>query len=318
MTIKNSFINNVQISNITDSVLLIQQIRPPAYFSCSDGLLILPGNGRNSKAVALDINIEPKYVEALVKEFGPVSDYVNTHGHMDHIAHVHAWESIGATIHSPGNEAEALIRLQGFYNSYNWLEMGSVETVEAFAELNGYHPCKKVNPFEPGTTLQFDELTVETIPFTGHSTGHSGFFLPVEKILHISCLGFDKPNAEANGFGPWYGFRQCSISQYARDIEAAELLFLEKANFLTSSHGYLIEKSDTTPFSYMKHKLDNNRVIVDQALHALDSNLAEDEIVNELLRQDLFFPKAKMKGLMFDIYSFWESWMIRHHINHQV
>lgn len=306
--------DNLQIRYIRDDVLLIQQIKPPAYFSCSDGLLVLPRKARNSTAIALDINIEPIYIEALVKEFGPVSDYVNTHGHMDHIAHVHAWEDFGATIHAPEKEAETLTDLKGFYNCYNWQEMNNPDAIEQFAELNGYQPCKKINAFKPGAVFRFDDLTIETIPFTGHSAGHGGFFLPAERILHISCLGFDKQSPEANGFGPWYGFEQCSITQYIKDIEEAESLFLQKADFLTSSHGYIIEKPDTTPFKYMKRKLEKNQGIVDQALNELDSNLAIDEIVNELLKQDLFFPKAKMKGFLFDIYMFWESWIIRHHI----
>lgn len=314
MTIKHNPKDNLQLSSITNDVLLIHQIKPPAYFSCSDGLLILPRKGRNSTAIALDINIEPIYIEALVKEFGPVSDYVSTHGHMDHIAHVHAWEDFGATIHAPDKEAETLTDLQGFCNSYNWQKMNNPDAIEQFAKLNGYQPCKKVKGFKPGTAFQFGELSIETIPLNGHSAGHTGFFLPAEKVLHISCLGFDKQTPETNGFGPWYGFEQCSISQYARDIKDAESLYLKKADFLTSSHGYIIEKPDATPFTYMKRKLEKNQGIVDQALNELDSNLAVDEIVYELLKQDLFFPKAKMKGFLFDIYSFWESWMIRHHI----
>lgn len=318
MTAKHNPIDNLQISLITNDVLLIHQIKPPAYFSCSDGLLILPRKGRNSTAIALDVNIEPNYVEALVKEYGPVSDYVNTHGHMDHIAHVHAWETASANIYAPEQEAETLTNLQGFYNCYDWQEMNNPDAIEQFAELNGYQPCKKVNAFKPGAVFRFDDLTIETIPFTGHSAGHVGFFLPAERILHISCLGFDKQNPEANGFGPWYGFEQCSIAQYIKDIEDAGSLFLQKADFLTSSHGYVIGKSDNTPFEYMNQKLEKNQWIVDQALNKLGSNLAVEEEVNKLLKQDLFFPKAKMKGFLFDIYTFWESWMIRHHLDQKM
>ena len=39
-----------------------------------------------------------------------------------------------------------------------------------------------------------------------------------------------------------------------------------------------------------------------------------EEKVNELLKKDLFFPKMKMQGFLYDIYCFWELWIIRHHI----
>jgi hypothetical protein len=130
----------------------------------------------------------------------------------------------------------------------------------------------------------------------------------------VSCLGFDQSRPGADGFGPWYGFKQCSISKYLNDIDSAESLFLEKANFLTSSHAYIVKTSDTTPFEYMRNKLNKNQWIVDQELKTLNSHMGLEEKVNELLKRDLFFPKVKMKGFLFEMYSFWELWIIRHHI----
>ena len=314
MKLNHKYFDNLQINKVTDDIILVHQINTPSYFSCSDGLLILPKEGRNSRAIALDINIEPEYIRTINKTFGPVSDYINTHGHMDHIAHVHAWEQLGTTIHAPESEAQCLAGLYQFYLGFDWQEMNDFSLIEQFAELNKYQKCENVIPFEPGDKLKFEDLTLDTIPFAGHSKSHVGFFLPSERILHVSCLGFDQPGPGVDGFGPWYGFKQCSISKYLNDIDYAESLFLEKANFLTSSHGYIVKKTDTTPFRYMRNKLNNNQWIVDQGLKTLDSHMDNEEKVNALLKRDLFFPKMKMKGFLLDIYYFWESWIIRHHI----
>ena len=314
MNINQESIDNLQINKVTDDIVLIHQINVPSHFSCSDGLLILPKQGRNSRTIALDLNIEPEHIKAINKTFGPVSDYVNTHGHMDHIAHVYAWEQLGVTIHAPAPEAKCLTSLNQFYKGFSWQEMNNFSLIEQFAELNKFQTCENVVPFKPGDVLKFEDLIINTIPFTGHSKSHVGFLLPSEKILHVSCLGFDQPRPGVNGFGPWYGFEHCSISKYFHDIDHAESLFLKKADYLTSSHAYIVKKPDITPFEYMRNKLNKNQQIVDQGLKTLDFHMELKEKVNELLKRDLFFPKVKMKRFLFDIYSFWESWIIRHHI----
>ncbi len=262
----------------------------------------------------MDLNIEPKYVKEIHKIFGPVSDYVNTHGHMDHITHVYAWEQLGTIIHAPAPEAYYLTDLHHFYQGYGWHEGHDLSLIEQFAKLNQFQKCKNIIPFKPGDTLNFEDFTLNTIPLLGHSESHTGFFLPDEKILHVSCLGFDQPKPGVDGFGPWYGFKQCSISKYLEDIDYVESIFIEKAHFLTSSHAYIANKSDTAPFDYMRDKIHKNQQTVDKALKPFDSQMNPEDKVNKLLAMDLFFPKSKMNNFLFDIYNFWEAWMIRHHI----
>jgi len=71
---------------------------------------------------------------------------------------------------------------------------------------------------------------------------------------------------------------------------------------------------ETSAFRYMRYKLNKSQWIVDQGLKTLDSHMNNEEKVSALLKRDLFFPKMKMKGFLLDIYYFWESWIIRHHI----
>ena len=309
-----SSFKNLQISNVTKDILLIHQFKPPFYFSCCDGLLILPQKGRNSQTIVLDLNIEPEHVQTINKKYGPISDYVNTHGHMDHIAHVHAWEQLGVKIHAPFPESNNLLNLRNFYEIFGWNEGVDFLLVEKFGEINKYKACNEVTAFEPGATLQFEDFTCETINFKGHSRSHVGFLLPSEEVFHISCLGFDQVNPEKDGFGPWYGFKQCSIDQYLEDISLAELIFLEKAKFLTSSHSYIVKNPDTTPFEYMREKIKKNQELVEQGLKSLNPNLEVEMKIKNLLEMDIIFPKRKMKGFLPELYNFWEKGFIEKHV----
>jgi len=308
-------INNLEISKISEDILLIHQIKQPFFFSCCDGLLVLPKKGRNNNTISLDLNIEQKHVNELNDIYGPISDYVCSHGHLDHTCHVHSWEEIGAVIHAPHPEAKYLLSLHNFYKGFGFEEGLDYKTVEEFANLNGYQQCNQVNTFNPGETLRFNNYKIDTISLKGHSKGHVGFLLPDDKVFHISCLGFDKPDPETEGFGPWYGFRDASISQYIEDIAMAEKIFIQKARFLTSSHSYIVKNPDVHPFEYMKRKIKTNQEKVDNALNLSNLNgRSKNKVIKELLKMDLFFPKKKLKGVVFEIYRFWESWLIRKHV----
>ncbi len=312
----NLAIDNLEITELPDNVLLIHQKKTPFHFSCCDGLVIQPKVNRNQTSIALDVNIEPKYIEAINEIYGPFSDYVCTHGHMDHIAHVHKWEEIGVRIHAPEPEAKTLLDLRNFYECFSFNEVLEFSVVEQFGTVNGYKNCKSVIEFKPGDTLSFENLEIETLPFPGHSLAHVGFLLPKEKIMHISCLGFDQPMPGKDGFGPWYGFRSCSIPQYLKDIDYAESFYLNYAETLTSSHSYIVKLPDTTPFKYMRQKIYANHKKVLDALNELNLPNEDNEIpIGQLQDMDIFFPKKKMKGFPLDVYLLWEYWIIKKHLN---
>ncbi|MBD3212173.1 MAG: hypothetical protein GF311_06140 [Candidatus Lokiarchaeota archaeon] len=309
-------INGLNIEEVADGVLLVKQKSPPFYFSCSDGLIVLPKAGRNEKLIVLDLNIEPKFVDALVELFGNASHYINTHGHMDHIAHVHAWEHHGAQILAPQGEAKNLLELKNFYNCYEFEEGVKFSSIHQFGQINGYHPCEHVSDFIPGDILKLGNLEVKTIPLIGHSISHVGFLLQKERILHISCLGFDISSPERDGFGPWYGFKQCSIDQYMRDIETVEKIYRKEVDFLTSSHSYIVKKPETRPFKYMRKKIMENEEKIRSGLENRDHEYNSEEKIDKLLEKDLFFPKKKMEGFLKEIYTFWEYWIIKNHLLH--
>jgi hypothetical protein len=138
-------------------------------------------------------------------------------------------------------------------------------------------------------------------------------------ILHLSCLGFDKQSHETDGFGPWYGFKQCDLQQYIKDITYSKNFFQEKCKLLTTSHSYLIKSKDLTPFTYMLGKIKENHQKIKINLENLNNKSLfldnKEVIIKRLLEKDIFFPKKNMKAFLKKIYSLWEYWIIRHHLD---
>ena len=64
----------------------------------------------------------------------------------------------------------------------------------------------------------------------------------------------------------------------------------------------------------MREKIEKNQSIVDQAILSLNPISSSELNINDFLELDLFFPKRRMKGFLFEIYNFWESWIISKHI----
>jgi len=336
---------NIQIIEIFQKIYLIHQEKATQKFTCCDGLILMPLTGRNSFPIIIDLNIEPNYISEVVKKFEFKSFgrfiYIVSHSHLDHSAHVHVWESAGAEIWAPKPHSSRLLDRNKLIDQLGFGLLRDRTTAFWFIETMGFSECSKVKEFEPGDKLEFDNLIIETIPLNGHSIGHIGFLLskndelftnveqslPWEGLFHISCLGFDLRKPDGRGFGPWYGFPECSISQYKRDIDLSEEIFLNKARLLTSSHSYPVDPNKMvgiSPFEYIRSKIElNNQKVLDildklGKLEIKSEELAAEDIeklAGELLEFDIFFPKSKMKGKWREIYELWEYWIIFNTLN---
>ncbi len=307
---------SLRITSVTDDVLLIRQNDPAVPFSTCDGLLVLAKAGRNRRAVAFDLNIEPHLIDLVAGEYGPVGDCVVSHGIMDQVAHLHAWEDLGAVVHAPRPVAAHLSDLKAFYRGLGCDDSIGFSAFRAFAELCRYQPCGAVRDYRPGEVFRFDNLVVGTIPFKGRAPGCVGFTLVNERVFHIGGLGFDREGAEGDGFGPLYGFKGCMIPAYLRDIDLAREVYLAHSDLLTSISSGPVARPDITPFEYMAQKIMNNRARVEEAEEALSPSLkSAKKKLRALLEQDLFFQKDEMKGPLRDYCTHLEYWMIRHHMN---
>jgi len=317
---KNFSLENLNIEEIISDIYFIHQIRASAYFTRCDGLLFMPQNKRNSNPVIIDLNIEPKYIQIIYDVFNLSQyskiDYIGSHGHMDHISHVSKWEELGASIHFPFPHQNNLISLDAFLEDFGFLKVLNKPIAEIMGSLNHYEPCKR-DPivFRPGDTLTSDNLEIITIPLEGHSLGHVGFFFPVEKLFHISCLGFDIQKPGDDKFGPWYGFEECSLELYNKNIDDAEKIFLNSSDILTSSHSYVVRKKNSEPFDYMRRKIMQNQKKIMNAVQDYNEKGKDGDLIDYLLSLDLIYPKYKMKEPLRSVFRFWESWTIKNHLN---
>ena len=92
----------------------------------------------------------------------------------------------------------------------------------------GFKECKEAAGFQPGETLIFGYIEIQTIPFPGHNFGHVGFHVifhhldePNNSFWFFSHIGVDN-DANGKGFGPWYGLPHNSLIQCRQDVINAE------------------------------------------------------------------------------------------------
>ncbi|QEE15710.1 MBL fold metallo-hydrolase [Promethearchaeum syntrophicum] len=313
-------VKGLNIEEILPEIFFIHQIHASAYFTRCDGLLIMPQDKRNLCPIIIDLNIEPEYIQKLhyvfkLNQYSRI-DYICSHGHMDHIAHVYKWEELGAFIHCPSPHQNNLVSLDAFIGDFGFLKELDIDIVKHLGKLNHYKPCKKKpNVFQPGDILFFDNLKIQTIPFEGHSLGHIGFLFSKERLFHISCLGFDLQKPGEDHFGPWYGFEECSIELYKEYIDNAEKIFFNSSDILTSSHSYVVRKKNRQPFDYIRRKITQNQIKIKNAVQKYNEKQNKGVLIEYLLSLDLIYPKSKMEDPLRSIFRFWESWMIKNHLN---
>ena len=317
---KNLSLKNLYIEEIIPNIYFIHQIKASAYFTRCDGLLIMPRDRWNLNPVIIDLNVEPEFIQKIYIEFNLDQysrlDYICSHGHMDHIAHVSKWEELGACIHFPSPHQNNLVSVNAFLKDFGFLKGLDTDIAMHLGKLNHYKPCKnKPDVFQPGDILIFDNLKIQTIPFEGHSLGHVGFFFLEERLFHISCLGFDLQKPGDDQFGPWYGFEECSIELYKEDIDKAEKIFLNSSDILTSSHSYIVRKKNREPFDYIRRKIIQNQKKIMNAVQDYNEKGSNMDLIEYLLSLDLIYPKSKMKDPLRTIFRFWESWIIKNHVN---
>jgi glyoxylase-like metal-dependent hydrolase (beta-lactamase superfamily II) len=235
---------------------------------------------------------------------------------MDHISHVSKWEELGASIHFPYPHQNNLISLDAFLEDFGFLKELNKPIAEILGSLNHYVPCKR-DPivFQPGDILTFDNLEIQTIPLEGHSRGMVGFFFPFEKLIHISCLGFDIQKPGDDQFGPWYGFEECSLELYNENIDTVEKIFLNSSDILTSSHSYVVREKNSKTFDYMRRKIKQNHEKIMNAVLEYKKKGLDGDLIEYLLSLDLIYPKYKMKEPLRSTFRFWESWIIKNHLN---
>ncbi len=308
-------IDTITLQQITEDVLFVQYNGSLTPFNVTEGLLVLPKQGRNRTSIALDVNMPPDVVAALRDAFGPFSDYICTSGRPAHITHLHAWESAGTVVHAPKPECEGIIEMKKAYKGLGFSEGMKFSQFRNAMDSLGYQPPKSVVPYRPGNIFRFDNLVVGTMPFRGSSPSHVGLMLVNERIFHIGTLGCDNERPVCGGIGPVCGYRGCDVPKYGRDIDFLKIVFLDHADFLTGTGTSLAARPDIAPFEYMTAKLEGAH---DSILAAYNEVRRKQKSLKKqilmFLEQELLFPRGNMPDEHRGLYESLEYWTIRNHL----
>jgi len=334
------------ITPLRDNIFHIAQKATQRRFSSCDGLLCLPDNYSTNQVdpldqadkakpidqvksveiedpiIVLDLNLETPCFDEIIERFhlnqAPKIEYYVSHGHMDHIANVWQWERLGANIHLPAPyPSEFLTDSLVFLSHFRFAEYSTLESGHMLCSSNSFHPCKRpAHTYIPGEPIRHGKWDIQTLPLFGHGQGHTGFFFPRREILHMSCLGYDLRSPDDKGFGPWYGFPDCSLPEYWKNIADMEQKFLIECQdpILTTSHATVLTEKTAFPFTYMREKIiSTHQKIRDiSKTHGLETT-NEVEWVKAMIPHDPLFPKKKMRPWLKDIYGLWETWHLKHH-----
>ena len=148
-------LENLEITQLTNEVFFIHQIKATNFFTRSDGLLVLPSPSKNQTPVIIDLNLQPKEISLVYNAFHLSNynriDYVISHAHMDHIANVYKWEELGVTIHCPQEHQDKITN--DYLNELKELLKGSGYREEADLLVDGLNK-KYVRTVTKGTSAR--------------------------------------------------------------------------------------------------------------------------------------------------------------------
>ena len=312
-------IPGLDINPVKEDVFLVNQKKTSGPMSCCSGLVVAAKQGRNKNPIAIDVNVEPQFVEALVAAFGPVKEYICTFGELNHIAHLHAWERSGAVINAPKSEAQYCVDLKLYSKGFGYSKAMRFSAVRKIAEANGFAPCKKTKPYRPGIIFRFDNLVLGTMPLKGHSPAHVAAVLVNERVLFMESLAVTNDGATQQSMAGVCGLPQCSLPKLIRDLELVRTVFLEHADTLVAG-GRVSHRPDTSEIDRMIEAIHEDNRLVREALNSLSPlPKSEKKRVRALLDRGLFMPG----GVVADdshvrMREFRAEWAIRHHLRDRI
>ncbi|MHA2368951.1 MAG: MBL fold metallo-hydrolase [Candidatus Hodarchaeales archaeon] len=264
-------------------------------FPFSSSILITPSNS-NSQAVLVDTGCGLEILNELRQKFNIVT-IINSHTHPDHSAGNWLFEKDNCPIYVPREGFETagnLFALSERFTEPGWLAKywrGYIARDMGFREWRPTHSYTSESKFD------FEEVILEPIYTPGHTVDHYCFYEPTNEIL----LSFDY---DLTKFGPWYGHRESSISEFKQSIQ--KLIDLNP-RMVISGHRGIIEgpREITDEFLVFLKKFDER----DQVILALLEN--GNQTIEQLVEKAPIygaFPYAE------PLLKYWEGQMIQKHL----
>jgi hydroxyacylglutathione hydrolase len=276
---------------ITPSIEYIEPQGKRKLYACSG--LALSGRVK----VVIDTNPGRNETRDFLKEFNPDVAIIS-HYHPDHSSWgAQVLEHTHAQLFVPENEERYFRSLDhAVTSSVGGHEMEGIMKDFAQSHLL-YSEIDAFVTYDSPLSFIFGDISLECIRSSGHSPGHTSFYLPEHKILFTSDMGIDR-------LGPWYGWQDCSIEAIVDSILSLRSL---EVSLLLTSHGGVITRDIRQRWDRaLLHILDREQRI----LKALEQGLSREEIINE----GVCYPsKDTMREPIKSFFTLWDSVMFDHH-----
>ncbi|MFQ5710803.1 MAG: MBL fold metallo-hydrolase [Candidatus Geothermarchaeales archaeon] len=173
----------------------------------------------DEKGVLIDTGIGDSRLGALKPRVDVV---LNTHCHVDHIRGNHLFSEVWAC----GVESGAIRSFDAFKRFFGIWGQPMERVIEERLLSYGYRESRVEFEFSGGDVLDFGKTRWEVVLTPGHSPGHCCFYERERGILFSGDI-------DLTGFGPWYGWPNCSVDDF---ITSIELLMDMDINILASGH----------------------------------------------------------------------------------
>ncbi len=210
------------LRNIADGVKLVigeNDGRPPycngLFIDDDIKILVDTGSGR-----------EP--LEKLLEQVGHVDVVINSHYHLDHIAHNSLFKESEFWAHE--YDAPALRSKEDFCRFVGIDDKFWTELLKAFPVPDDLYSTEVDKVLTDGQWINTGRMQWQVVHLPGHTPGHIGLYQPERGILFTGDI-------DLSSFGPWYGNKSSDIQQFLQSIERVKQF---QPNTVVTSHGKVV------------------------------------------------------------------------------
>ena len=278
------------LTPISDPIYLVQG-KNKGRFPYSHSILIRTGS---SGDVLIDTGCGIEVLKQLKQETD-IRIVINSHTHPDHSAGNAVFSGNGSSLFVPTESIDTAGDITAL--SLRLTEPGELARYwrDFVSETLGFADYTPTDTYDESILFSFDDVTLRPIYTPGHTVDHYCLYEPDRKIL----FSFDY---DLTGFGPWYGHRESSITEFIASID--RLLELD-IDCLVSGHKGIITDGIIEGLSAYARVFDerDERILS----HIQDGACSLDELVD---RSPIYggFPYAE------PLLRYWEGRMIELHL----
>lgn len=237
------------LEQITESLLLVTG-KNNGRFPFSHSVLILC---ESSKAVLVDTGCGLNILKKIREKFNIVS-IINSHTHPDHSAGNWLFQKNDCPIYVPEEGFETSGNIAALSRRFVEPEWLANYWRNYIVENLGLKDCRPLHRYNSKSKFDFGEICFVPIYTPGHTVDHYCLYEPHKRIL----LSFDY---DLTSFGPWYGHRESSITEFKCSID--KLIDLNP-NIVVSGHKGIITGDIVEQLLKFREKFDErDRIILE-------------------------------------------------------